>query len=355
LLAPQDEEKRSIAKPKIAHPEVRRSVSEGASKDAPRWCNAFLGSNAIALLALVFLAAFSLSALAQTPPNPFSLGGIEGAGGRPTSGIAAFILAKQAEFTRAMTAAARAIKTDWRAAWTLMGLALGYGVFHAAGPGHGKAIVASYIVANENALKRGIAIAALAALLQGIVAVLVVAVIVLVLQGARQSITSSINLIETISFAGIALFGFWLLVRKGMGLWSLWTGRVAPLGGHDHFHMPGPEEATRWSRKEAAAAIVSAGLRPCSGAILILVFTLSQGIFWAGIAAVAAMSLGTALTTGGIAAVAVYFKGLALRLASGRGKAALWLLGIVEVLAALAVMLLGLALLIGFWTGAGGA
>ena len=111
----------------------------------------------------------------------------------------------------------------------------------------------------------------------------------------------------------------------------------------------------RWSLRDGAAAVFAAGLRPCSGAILILVFTLAQGIFWAGIAAVAAMSLGTAITTGGIAALAVYAKGLAVRLASGRGNLAAMLLRSLEVLAALAVMLLGLALLAGHWASLGGA
>ncbi len=276
-------------------------------------------------------------------------------GGRPASGVAAWLLAQQAEFTKAMTGAARMIRTDWSAVWSLTGLAFAYGVFHAAGPGHGKAIVASYVVANENALKRGALIAVLAAALQGLVAVTLVGVIAIVLGGSRQMMTGAVNWIETLSYAGIAAFGFWLLIRKLAGLRALWTGRSSALAGHDHFHLPGPDEVLRWSMKDAAAAILAAGLRPCSGAILILVFTLSQGVLWAGIAAVVAMSVGTALTTAGVAAFAVYFKGLAVRLAAGRGSLALWLLRGLEVVAALAVTLLGLALLTGHWASVGGA
>ncbi len=296
----------------------------------------------------------ALPAFAQ-PQNPFSLGGLEGAGGRPASGVAAWLLAQQAEFTKAMTAAARMIRTDWSAIWSLAGLAFAYGVFHAAGPGHGKAIVASYVVANENALKRGALIAVLAAALQGFVAVVLVGVIAMALSGSRQMMTGAVNWIETLSYAGIAAFGFWLLIRKLAGLRALWTGRSSALAGHDHFHLPGPDEVLRWSMKDAAAAIVAAGLRPCSGAILILVFTLSQGVLWAGIVAVASMSAGTALTTAGVAAFAVYFKGMAVRLAAGRGVMALWLLRGLEVIAAVAVTLLGLALLTGHWASVGGA
>ncbi len=305
----------------------------------------------LAGLALASLA----TALAQAQPqNPFSMGGLEGAGGRPESGFAAWILAKQAEYTRAMTLAARSLRSDAGAVWTLVGLGFAYGVFHAAGPGHGKAIVASYVVANENALKRGAAIAVLAAALQGIVAILLVATVAMALGGTRRTMTSAVNWIETASYAGLFLFGLWLLVKKLRGLLAL-ARPGAPAPAHDHFHMPGPKEVMAWSRKDAAAAVVAAGLRPCSGAILILVFTLSQGVLWAGAAAVAAMSAGTALTTAGIAALSVYFKALAVRLASGRGTAALWVARGLEVLAALAVTLLGLALLTGHWAGVGGA
>jgi nickel/cobalt transporter (NicO) family protein len=290
--------------------------------------------------------------LAQTPQNPFSIGGLEGTGGRPTSGIAAFILGKQAEFTRAMTAAAHALKANWSALWSLLGLAFAYGMFHAAGPGHGKAIVVAYVVANENALARGALVATLAALLQGVVAIALVGTIVLVLGGTRQMMTSAVNAIETVSYAAIALFGFWLLVRKLRGLWLLARNQPEAC---DHVHMPGPGEVMRWSLRDGAAAVLAAGMRPCSGAILILVFTASQGALWAGMAAVAAMSVGTAITTSAIAAAAVYFKATAVRMASGRSNLGIWLVRSLEVLAALAVTALGVLLLLGHWASVGGA
>jgi nickel/cobalt transporter (NicO) family protein len=302
------------------------------------------------MLLLAFL--MSLPALAQTAPNPFAIGGLEGAGGKPSNSIVAYILSKQAEFTRAMAVAARTVSTDWSALWSLLGLAFAYGVFHAAGPGHGKAIVASYVVANENALKRGALVATLAAALQGVVAVVLVAIIALILQGTRQTMTGAVNTIETISYAAIAVFGFWLLFRKARSLMLLSKGESEAC---DHFHMPEPSVVMRWSLRDTAAAIFAAGLRPCSGAILILVFTLSQGVFWAGIAAVAAMSAGTALTTSGIAAVAVYFKAVAVGMASGRGQGGIILVRCIEIAAACAVMALGLALLSGHWASMGGA
>jgi ABC-type nickel/cobalt efflux system permease component RcnA len=297
------------------------------------------------------LALLALPALAQSP-SPFSLGGLEGAGGAPSSGLGGWIIAKQAEFSRAMTLAARAVKSDASALITLLGLAFAYGVFHAAGPGHGKAIIASYVVANEAELKRGAAIATAAAALQGIVAVALVTTIAIVLGATRRQLTDSVNVIELASYAAIALFGAWLLVRKGRGLLALWRGD--PGEACNHFHMPDPGKTARWSLRDAAAATLAAGIRPCTGAILILVFTLSQGILWVGVAAVAAMAAGVAVTTSGIAALAVYFKALAVRMAAGGGRG-IWVVALVETLAAVAVLALGLALLFGLWASIGGA
>ena len=70
--------------------------------------------------------------------------------------------------------------------------------------------------------------------------------------------------------------------------------------------------------KRGLTAIVAVGLRPCSGAILVLVFTLAQGLFWAGVAATFVMGLGTAITVAVIATLAVNAQGLARRFAATR-------------------------------------
>ncbi len=307
---------------------------------------------ALSIALLMVLLAVPAVAFAQ-PQNPFSMGGLEGAGGRPTSGLAGWILTQQAEFNRAMTAAARAIRTDTSALTGLIGLAFAYGVFHAAGPGHGKAIVASYVIANEAQLRRGAAIATAAALLQGVVAIVLVGVIALAIGGTRTAMTRSVNAIELASYAAIAGFGLWLLFRKLRGLAALWRGDDGE--ACNHFHMPEPGAVSRWSLRDAAAAVFAAGVRPCTGAVLILIFTLSQGILWAGVLATLAMAAGVAATTSGIAAMAVYFKKLSVRLATGRGGFGLWAIAILETLAAVAVTALGFLLLFGLWSGVGGA
>jgi ABC-type nickel/cobalt efflux system permease component RcnA len=281
--------------------------------------------------------------------TPFGVAPAESApspGGGP---VAAWILAKQAEFYRLMTRAVIALRTDGAAVWTLVTLAFFYGVFHAAGPGHGKAVISAYIVASERALKRGILIAGLAALLQALMAVLVVAAVVQVAGATGRAVTATVHWVEIAAFAALAGFGAWLAWRKGRNL-ALAFG-YGPPAACDHFHMPPPGEALRMNWREAAGVVLAAGLRPCAGAVIVLMFALAQQLYWAGIAAVLAMSAGTAVTTAAVASLAVFMKGAALRLASGRSSYAR-IVSALEFLAALAVLLLGLMLLYGYLAGA---
>ena len=106
--------------------------------------------------------------------NPF--GGPRPAAEPQVGGIIGWILAKQSEFYREMSATIRAAKSDGSAVWTLLGISFAYGIFHAAGPGHGKAVISSYLVANEETARRGIVLSFASALLQALVAVALVAV-----------------------------------------------------------------------------------------------------------------------------------------------------------------------------------
>jgi ABC-type nickel/cobalt efflux system permease component RcnA len=90
------------------------------------------------------------------------------------------------------------------------------------------------------------------------------------------------------------------------------------------------------------------GLRPCSGAILVLVFALAQGLFWAGVAATFVMGIGTAITVATIAAIAVGARGIAQRFADARPGPGMLLLRGMEVAAALLVLIFGIALLTGY-------
>jgi nickel/cobalt exporter len=344
---------------------------------------AFSGKGRREAAALALLLAMTAAALAQQ--HPFAVGAREAGGA--AGGLTGWILAQQSAFYRGLTSAVRAAGRDGAAFWGLLGLSFSYGVFHAAGPGHGKAVIASYMLANERALRRGLVIAGLAALLQAVVAVAIVAVGALVLGATAARLTQAANVIEIAAYAGIVLLGARLVWIKGRALFAARAiFAAAPPGGlvyapagaapsarpprfaaeacdADHVHGPtcghvhAPDPALlgdAFSWRDAALAIVTAGARPCSGAILVLVFALAQGIFAAGIAAAFAMSAGTAISTGALAALAVFAKSLALRF-GGAGTGVVNILRVLEFVAALAVLLLGLGLLTGALGGAGGA
>jgi nickel/cobalt transporter (NicO) family protein len=338
---------------------------------------------AIFIVALAAIAVSDSLIHAVMAQNPFG-GPRPGAATQPqVGGIVGWLLAKQSEFYREMSATIRAAKSDGTAVWTLLTISFAYGIFHAAGPGHGKAVISSYLVANQETAWRGIVLSFVSALLQALVAVVLVGICAWLLNATAQTMCGAEKAIEIASYGLIAAFGARLVWTKGgafMG--ALQAPRAEPAlaaahhhhdhghhhhHGHDHHHDhdhghvhdehcghshgPTPDQLAGpggWRR--GLGAIVAVGLRPCSGAILVLVFSLAQGLFWAGIVATFVMGIGTAITVATIAVVAVSAKDLARRLSAGReGGGALIMRGI-EFGAAGLVLLFGLGLLFGYLT-----
>ena len=329
-------------------------MSVGLGLDAaPPWrlgLRLGLMAGAVVLAALVAAGlAWLIAPGIVAPParSPFGIGFREAA--PAATGLGGVILALQASFSRSLNAAVTALKGggDWK---PLVGLAFAYGVFHAAGPGHGKAVIAGYILAGERALRRGCALSACAALLQALVAGAIVGIGTVALNATASSVTRAGTTIETASFALVALLGLALTWRK--------AGRLAQLGapcGPGCAHLPDAQALDALETWRARAGVVlAAGSRPCAGAVLILVFAVSQGVAGAGILAVLAMALGTALTTTALACLAVFAKRAALRFAGGRGRAGLLAVGGLELVAAAFVLVLGVAMLSGLALGVGG-
>jgi ABC-type nickel/cobalt efflux system permease component RcnA len=340
-----------------------------------------------ALVAGLLLAAGVLdTVLAQA--NPFG-GARPPAGAPPIGGIVGWVLVKQAEFYHQLSGLIRAAKSDGSAVKGLLGISFIYGIFHAAGPGHGKAVISSYLIANRETWRRGIVLSFASALLQALVAVAIVGVAAALLGATRQTMCSADRIIEIASYALIAAIGARLLWTKGRGFLAAWRGLrreplPAPVGaavtgrhdhhdheGHDHHHHDhahdhhghahhqdeacdhdhGPDPSTLagpggWRR--GLTAIIAVGVRPCSGAILVLVFALAQGLFWAGAAATLAMGIGTAITVAVIATLAVGARGVAARIAGGRSGYGMLFMRLIEVGAAGLILLFGLLLLAGY-------
>jgi nickel/cobalt exporter len=331
-----------------------------------------MGAAALALLLMLDGAAHVLMA-----QNPF--GGPRPSAAEPqVGGVVGWLLAKQSEFYREMSSTIRAAKSDGSAVWTLLAISFAYGIFHAAGPGHGKAVISSYLVANQETARRGIVLSFASALMQALVAVAIVAVCAWLLNATARTMCGAEKAVEIASYALIAAFGTRLVWTKGGGfmraLQAPQPAAVLAAAAHRHDHDPGhdphhhhhdhshvhdehcghahgpePRELAGpggWRR--GFGAILAVGVRPCSGAILVLVFALAQGLFWAGIAATLVMGLGTAITVATIAVLAVSAKDLARRLSgAGEGGGALFMRG-VEFAAAGLVLLFGAGLLFGY-------
>jgi nickel/cobalt exporter len=341
-----------------------------------------IGATAVAA---VLLADAALHVLAA---NPF--GAPRSAAAEPqVGGLVGWLLARQSEFYREISATIRAAKSDGSAVWSLLAISFAYGIFHAAGPGHGKAVISSYLVANRETARRGIVLSFASALLQSLVAIVIVGICAWLLNATAKTMCGAEKTIEIASYALIAAFGARLVWTKGAGFMRALQARpmLVPAmahayqgHGHDHdhdhadhdhrhdhghhhhgdaghvhdehcghSHGPTPDQLAGpggWRR--GFGAIFAVGLRPCSGAILVLVFALAQGLFWAGIAATLLMGLGTAITVATIAVLAVSARGIAQRLsASSEGRGALVMRGI-EFAAAGLVLLFGLGLLFGY-------
>jgi nickel/cobalt exporter len=236
-----------------------------------------------------------------------------------------------------MAAAVRKLKSDnpLTAALTLIGIAFAYGVLHAAGPGHGKAIISSYVLANEETVRRGVALSFLAALFQALSAILFVGILAIILNQTSIEMRRTEATVETISWGLVAAVGAFLLWRQISALWPRKSAAAHEhtAQGHDHHHhqgdqcscghshMPDPKQLQGpWSWKSALPIALSVGIRPCSGALLLLIFAMSQGMIWAGILGTFAMALGTAITVSILAAMAVGSRNWAER-ASGPASA----------------------------------
>jgi nickel/cobalt exporter len=467
----------------------------------------------LAVAAILLLTAVVDAALAQGTP----FGGPKGAPPTPPpTGFIGWIFAKQAEFYRQFSSLIRAAKADGSAVWGLLGVAFLYGVFHAAGPGHGKAVISSYVVANNETWRRGVVLSFASALLQAIVAVLIVGIAAALLNATAQGLRRTTDVIEIASYLLIIWIGGRLLVVKGWAflrellkrnrgaleapalamalalidvgfieaaaaiaygiakgpggiglaeilygivhvfcIWLLWVkgqrllegwrklhsaralgAAVTPIhsqahdhghahhdahahdhghahdhahghqdqhvhhdhqanaahehqhagaedhhhhghtehdhaharvdNGHDHNHSHhdhAHEDASAWSHahapepeelagpggwKRGLSAILAVGIRPCSGAIIVLVFALAQGLFWAGVAATFVMGLGTAITVALIATIAVGAKSWAGSFASLHSGFGMVAMRGIEVGAALMIIAFGALMLTGY-------
>ncbi|WP_238858100.1 nickel/cobalt transporter [Faunimonas pinastri] len=336
----------------------------------------------LALIAGIALLSLSLSGSAHAAQavSPFGVGLPDGGGGGGWfPGIFAYIASRQAIFYRQLTASIRSLKESGHAFWFLAGLSFLYGVFHAAGPGHGKAVISSYLLANRQTVRNGIVLSFIASFVQALAAVVLVVVAALMLRMTSYGMTRAAYHFEVGSYVLVVLLGFWLVWSRvlrpmfsgaGHSHGELASASVGSEHHHDnhanghphehrhqgyshgadcgcgHSHIPAPElVAGSLDLKRAWTAIASVGMRPCTGAVIVLVFSLSQGLFAAGIASALIMGIGTGLTVATLATLTVGARGLALRLAGRESTLGHRIHRAVEIGGAVVVLLFGLTLL----------
>jgi ABC-type nickel/cobalt efflux system permease component RcnA len=258
--------------------------------------------------------------------------------------------AAQMQVQNAMAAALRALQQGDRAAvLTLWGLCFAYGFVHAAGPGHGKLVIGGYGLGARVPLGRLAGLALAASLAQAMTAVALVYGAVWALGWGRAQMTGlADDVLEPLSYALIAGVGLWLVLRGARHL----RGLRQPVHGHDavcascgHAHGPSVAEAAAVrSWRDAVAIIAAIAVRPCTGAVFLLILTWRFGLDWAGIIGAFVMGLGTASITMLVAFAAVGLRETTLQLVSNRGTARM--MASVEIAAGALVTLLALQLVL---------
>lgn len=195
--------------------------------------------------------------------------------------------------------------------WLLTG-AFFYGVLHAIGPGHGKFIVTTYLSTNKESLFAARAVPFIGSLMQGVSAILFVFILVVGFNLASGDLSTSRWYVEKISAVMIGLFGVFVIYQacKHLRPRRMFISSLKPLHAHDercgcgHHGVGASLAQADW--KTRLGVVLAIGARPCSGAIMILMFANTLGIVSWGIAAVMAMALGTALSILGLSLAVRY-------------------------------------------------
>ncbi|CAM2833425.1 nickel/cobalt transporter [Vibrio rarus] len=184
-----------------------------------------------------------------------------------------------------------------------------YGILHSLGPGHGKVVVSTYLATNETRLKSGIFITMCSAVVQALVAVALVSTFVFVFHQTMRKLNTTVSEFATYSGVLVALLGLQLIYSAIKHLYTSSKTHHHQHGdncGCGHKHSANASELNTLSKpREYLMIILSIGLRPCSGAILVLFFANLTHLYWLGVIGAFLMAIGTAITTSTIAFLTV--------------------------------------------------
>lgn len=260
---------------------------------------------------------------------------------------------QQREAQTALAAGLRAVRAGEHGAWiTLMGVCASYGFFHAAGPGHGKLLIGGYGAAARVTALRLSTLAVISSLAQALTAIMLVGAGALVLGWSRARMTDTAEqVLAPASYGAIAMVGLWLAWR---GLRRVRSVRAAAAVAEDgtchscgHAHGPSVDQVaglTSW--RDAVVIVVSVAMRPCTGAVFLLILCFGLGIPLAGIIGAMVMGLGTASVTVLVAILAVGTRRSAL--AGWSGSGAVRAIALIEIVAGAVIAVIATTLLAPF-------
>ena len=229
---------------------------------------------------------------------------------------------------------------------SLTGLSFIYGILHSLGPGHGKLIVSTYIATHPTKVKISLTLTILSALLQAIVAIALVSALLVIFNSSMHEVNSEANRFVTLSFYAVVILGLVIVWRNLHTLWKAFPFRqqqtikinaIKPMRvdskastslteehpdsdtcGRGHKHFADAEVINSASSfKEYLVIILSIGIRPCTGAIMVLLFANMVDMYWLGVVGAFVMAIGTALTTSIIAIMTITGRQLVRRYING--------------------------------------
>jgi len=312
---------------------------------------------AAALYLILLIASASLPAAAQNPFGPKAPApAAPAASAVPEADpswydrLLARAAALQREMVRDIGRYMAAIRDGTGSAPLLVGIGFAflYGVVHTLGPGHGKMVVASYFVGRDAQIWRGLGMGLQIAVTHVISAVLIVWLVDITVRQMLGGEPAESWWIRLVSFGLIALIGTIMLVRAVRGtFFGSADGHDDEHGhGHDHHHHHhGHSHSHDW-RQQGMLALL-AGVVPCTGAILIMLFALANGIVVAGILMVASISVGMAVTMAVIGIGAIYFRRVLLFVTGEGSRSGEITRSVLEYAAAFLILAIGLTFLVG--------
>lgn len=217
-----------------------------------------------------------------------------------------------------------------RAGWSLLLFSFVYGVLHALGPGHGKVVITTWLATHPSQMKSSLKLTFAASLLQGLVAIALVVVVLSILQLPSRQLHMSSFWLEKGSYLLVGFLGVMLalrairklrqVMRKPTKFTAFSLNHIHHAScGCGHQHLPTEKQLAAGEDWRARAMIVlSMGMRPCSGAIMVLLFSKVIGVFSWGMLSALAMAAGTSITISGLALLVHGFHMLAVRLSSNK-------------------------------------